>query len=61
MYHLSLRLLVNMICRIKKKGFRNGHNQKGGCPFLGARPTRKRGVLGAGQVKKGGLYRLTYM
>ena len=38
--HLSLRLLVNMIGRLKKKGLRNWHKQK-------------RGVLGVGQVKRG--------
>ena len=38
----------------KNRGLRNGHNQKRGGGVLGARPTRKRGVLGAGQVKQNG-------
>ena len=57
MYHLFLRLRVNMICRLKKKGLRNGHNQRGGGGGLGARSTRKRGSLRCGSGKKGGLYR----
>ena len=36
----------------KKRGLRNGHNQKGGGGVSRARP--KRGVLGAGQVKQSG-------
>ena len=34
-----------MICRLIKKGLRNGHNQKGGGG------NSKKGALGAGQVK----------
>ena len=37
----------------KKRGLRNGHNQKR-VGVLGARPNRKGGVLGAGQVKQSG-------
>ena len=47
-YHLSLRLLVNMTYRLIKKGLRNGHNQKG--KVLGAGPTQR-----GGQIKGGGV------
>ena len=60
MYHLSLRLLVNMICRIKKKGLRNGHNQRGGGGLKCAPNSEKEGIR-CGSGKKGGLYRRTYV
>ena len=62
-YYLTF-LLVNMINWQTEQGggggLRCGHTQKKG--GLRCRPnSKKRGALGAGQVKKGGLYRGTYL
>ena len=42
-----------MICRLTRGVLGTGATRKG-WEVLGARPTRKRGVLGAGQVKQSG-------
>ena len=49
-YHIYLRLLVNMICRLKRGVLGTGTTRKG-WGVLGARPNRKRGGLRCGSGK----------
>ena len=49
--------------RLRKRGVRNGHIQKWALIGAAAQPEKGGGVLGAGQVKRGGgtLYRGIYL